>query len=278
VIILFLIFPVMKKRNPLIVITNDDGIDSPGIAALADALYELGDVIIVAPTNQQTASGRSIYGKRDAVFERKEISIGDVIVTGYHCDCSPAQVVGHALNVLFTERKPDLVVSGINYGENLGTNVTHSGTIGAALEAASVGIPSIAVSLETSIENHRKYAETDWSTACFFAKKIAKKVLYVELPFDVDVLKIDVPANATEETEIRFTRVSRQSYFSARVKSPSIDSELKHSEVYISIDRNKLEPDSDAYAILVDKVVSVSPISIDLTSRVSLKELQTLII
>jgi len=268
----------MKKRNPFILVTNDDGIDSPGIAALAAALYELGEVIIVAPTKQQTASARSIYGKLDAAFERKEISYGDVTIQGYHCDCSPAQVVGHALNVLFSERKPDLVISGINYGENLGTNVTHSGTIGAALESASVEIPSIAVSLETSIENHRKYAETDWSAACYFAKKIAKKVLFVELPFDVDVLKIDVPANATEKTEIRFTRVSRQSYFSARVKSPSPESELKQSEVYISIDRNKLEPDSDAYAILVDKAVSVSPISIDLTSRVSLKELQTLII
>ncbi|NOX18143.1 MAG: 5'/3'-nucleotidase SurE [Chlorobi bacterium] len=268
----------MKKKIPLIAITNDDGIDSPGIAALASALNELGEIVVVAPTKQQTASGRSIYGKRDAQFLRKEISADGISFPGYHCDCSPAQVIGHALNVLFIARKPDLVVSGINYGENLGTNVTHSGTVGAALEAASVGIPSIAVSLETSIENHRIYAETDWSAARYFSKIIAKKVLYVELPFDVDVLKIDVPANADEKTEIRFTRVSRQSYFSARVKSPSQKSELKQSEVYISIDRNKLEPDSDAYAILVDKVVSVSPLSVDLTSRVSMKNLEKVLI
>jgi 5'-nucleotidase len=267
----------MKKSKPLIVLTNDDGVESPGLLVLAKTLDELGEVIIVAPTKQQTAAGRSIYGKHEASFTAKEISIIGSNITAYHCDCSPAQLISHAINVIFIDRKPDLVVSGINYGENLGTNVTYSGTIGAALEAACFGIPSIAVSLETLISNHRVYADVDWAAACYFTKIFCKKMLNTQLPFDVDLLKIDVPEDADENTEVRVTRVSRQGYFSAKVDSPTLNSKLGDREVYISIDKDTLEPDSDVYAVLVDRVVSVSPISIDMTARVDINELKNIL-
>jgi 5'-nucleotidase len=196
----------------------------------------------------------------------------------YAVEGTPAQSVQHGVLEL-VPRMPDLVVSGINYGENVGTGVTISGTVGAALEAASLGIPALAISLETPKQYHTSYStEINFSVAAHFARKFAKLILDQKLPFDVDILKVDVPATATVETAWRVTRLSRQRYYSSVKPKREKLSDKGFIDYHRDI-KPGLETDSDIAALVNDQVVSVSPISIDMTSRLDLgkweKELRT---
>jgi 5'-nucleotidase len=189
-------------------------------------------------------------------------------VRAYALESSPAQSVLRAL-VELVPRQPELVISGINYGENMGSGVTISGTVGAALEAASVGVPALAVSLQTPHEFHYHPSDSvDFSVAADFARRMAELVLAGELPPDVDVLKVDVPATATLDTPWRMTRVSRQRYYVPARRPRATAGGSPELNYVVEIDWKTLEPDSDIYALVVDRVVSVSPLSIDLTSRV----------
>jgi 5'-nucleotidase len=171
-------------------------------------------------------------------------------------------------------RWPDLVVSGINFGENLGTGVTVSGTVGAAIEAASFGVPALAVSLETPKEFHYQHSNTvDFAGAAVFTRRFAQLVLAGNLPRDVDILKIDVPRDATPDTPWRLVRASRQRYHVPQPSGRRDLSDQKGIDYIQAIDWDTLEPDSDVHALAVERVVSVSPLSIDLTSRVDLENL-----
>jgi 5'-nucleotidase len=175
-------------------------------------------------------------------------------------------------------RRPDLVISGINYGENLGTSVTVSGTVGAALQAAEMGIPGLAVSLETEKAYHYDHGEdVDWRAAAHFTHRFAEVVLQRQLPFDVDVLKVEVPRGATPRTAWRATRVSRQPYWLAKASGRRELPEARPLDYETGYDPAVLEPDSDIHALLVERVVSVSPLSLDLTSRVGLGTLEELL-
>ncbi len=262
-----------KKQKPHIAITNDDGIDSPGLRAAAEALADLGRLTIIAPTFQQTATGRGLTGNKKSRFEQRSFTIADREVAAYHCPCSPAQVVRHAIFTLFLDDRPDLLVSGINYGENLGSMVTCSGTVGAALEASSHGIFSLAVSKQTDIASHHEYTEQDWRSAACFLNKFARRALQKELPADVDLLKIDVPDSASEQTPWRTTRLSRSMYYSKYLAEPTIESLVSDFETRIQLIEEEVETDSDIYVLAVRKEVSVTPLSLDFTSRVDLQEL-----
>lgn len=253
-----------------ILVTNDDGIESPGLRAAVEAVLPLGRVIVVAPSRQQTSMGRSLSGDKDAYLQPSEFRANGTRVDAYRCDCTPARAVLHAFDVLFRARKPDLVVSGINYGENLGTNSTISGTIGAALQAATLGARGLTVSLQTEIGNHRRHAELEWDVARHFCRKFAALMLEAAMPADVDILNVNVPASATVETPWRVTRLSRQPYFGNRLDNPAPDSRLGDAVCHYGYDAAKLEPDSDILAVR-GGLVSVTPVSVDLTSRVDLK-------
>ena len=258
-----------ERQDALIVLTNDDGVDSPGIVAAARALAPLGRVLVVAPREQQTSSGRSMPPGADGVVHtmHKQIDSDDWEV--YAVGGSPAQAVQRAV-LLLSPQPPDLLVSGINYGENVGNGVTISGTVGAALEAASFGIPALAVSLETDISYHLSYSEeVDFTAAIHFTRLFAEKMLSLSCPHDVDVLKVDVPRNANIKTEWRVTRQSRQNYW-----VPFNLQERAGPQLRKEIDYDTLEPDSDISAISELEIISVTPISIDLTSRVSLRDFE----
>ena len=255
---------------PLILVTNDDGIKSPGLRAAVEAVLPLGEVVVVAPSNQQTCAGRSFRGDDGESLNPVTIKIGESNVKGYHCHCSPAQIILHAFDVLFGGKKPDLLVSGINYGENLGTNVTISGTVGAAIQAASQGVPSLAVSLQTKMEDHCRYPELEWGSTRHFTHLFAKILLEKDMPFDVDMLNINVPISATAATAWKLSRLSRHAYFSSRVRNPTPSSKIGDGECTHGFEAANLEPDSDIHAFLHGQV-SVSPMSIDLTSRVDLE-------
>ena len=254
---------------PLIVLTNDDGINSPGLIAAASALAPLGRVLVVAPREQQTSAGRSMPASQDCAIDRMRKVIEGDNWEVYAVGGSPAQTVQRAVLVL-SDRQPDLLVAGINYGENVGNGVTISGTVGAALEAANFGIPALAVSLETEVGYHLSHSEeVDFTTAMHFTRFFAERLLTVSCPHDVDVLKVDVPGSASIDTEWRVTRQARQNYW-IPVNLINLN-EREDVPVRKEIDYDTLEPDSDIAAISELGVISVTPISMDLTSRVSLK-------
>jgi 5'-nucleotidase len=259
-----------SKQKADILVTNDDGIGSPGLRAAVEAVLPLGNVIVVAPSHQQTSTGRSFHGDKMAFLETVEFSVNGVEVRAYHCECTPARAILHAFDVLFTGKKPDLLVSGINYGENLGTNSTISGTIGAALQAASNGVRGLVMSLQTEIENHHTHVELEWEVARHFCREFTKLMLTTLLPTDVDMLNVNVPSSATINTSWKETRLSRQGYFCNRLADPTPTSRIGDAVCYYAYDTTTLEPDSDILAIC-NGLVSVTPVSMDLTSRVDLK-------
>jgi 5'-nucleotidase len=260
--------------HPLILVTNDDGIGSPGLQAAAQAVRPLGELVVAAPRFQQTSAGRGLPASFTGRIYEETLAIDGERIPAYAVEGSPAQAVQHAILEL-TPRLPDLVVSGINYGENLGSGVTVSGTVGATLEAATFGITGLATSLGVQKKHHLSHSkEVDFDTAAFFTAYFARLILTQELPFDSDLLKLDVPANATPETPWRITRVSRQRYFvpvAARQSPLSMPGPMDYER---ALDLKQLEPDSDIYAFAIDQVVSVSPISFDLTARVELAQLE----
>ena len=177
------------------------------------------------------------------------------------------------MDVLYQERNPDLVVAGINYGENLSIDIGTSGTVGAALEGAVRGMPTLAISKQTDVYSHRNYTKQDWSVSKFFLKLFAERLLSTEMPFDVDALKVDIPGNATEQTPWRLTRLARQTYYSRILSNPSVKSRIRDMKTGIEPSVVQAEPGTDVHAIVVERVVSVTPVSLDATSRVSLEEL-----
>lgn len=262
--------------KPLILLTNDDGFYSRGLKAAAEALIDLGDLIIVAPREQQTGMGRSLPFRYDGALYREDFEVKGQPIPAFSILGSPAQAVLHgALEVC--PRLPDLVVSGINYGENLGTIITLSGTIGAALEGANLGIPALAVSLEMPREYHTKLCpEVDFTAASHFTRFFARIMLKMPRLYDVDILKVDIPGDATPDTPWRITRLSRQRYFHPKPRPRSSLEDRAPMDYEIRFDPANLEPDSDIYAVTIERVVSVTPLSLDLTSRIALDELQSI--
>jgi len=257
-----------------IAISNDDGIESPGLRAAVEAVADLGKITIVASTDQQTATGRGLTGNKQSIFAHVVYRTGDLVLDGYHCPCSPAQVVRHAMHTVFLDAKPDLLISGINYDENIGNMISCSGTVGAALEASSHGVAAIAVSKETDIASHHSFTEQNWEATQYFLNKFTGLVLEKKLLPDVDVLKIDVPQNADRQTGWKITRLSRASYYTKKHDNPSVASRISDFKTQINLDNTDVETDSDIHALAVEKLVSVTPLSLDFTSRVDLQELQ----
>lgn len=261
------------SRLAEILVTNDDGIFSPGLRAAVEAVLDLGEVVVVAPRRQQTSMGRSLQANPEAVLTPVPFKIRGMSVRAYHCECSPAMAVRHGMRVLYNEKKPDLVVSGINYGENLGINISTSGTIGAALEGASHGVPALAVSKQTDIESHREYTEQNWNFAAYFLKHFSKILLSGKVPIDVDVLKIDIPETANERTPWRLTRLARQPYYSSVLSRPSLKSRISDAKTTIDLCPSSLVSGTDIHAFTNQQAVSVTPLSLDLTSRINFEEM-----
>ena len=258
-----------------ILLTNDDGIGSPGLWAAARALSELGFVNVVAPREQYSGAGRSLPIYSDGLIDQQKMQIDGKDWNVYAVGGTPAQAVLHAIFEILPE-KPVLAVAGINYGENLGTGVTISGTVGAALEAATHGIPALAISQETKREYHLSYSpEVDFSTAGHFAAYFGRMLMEKSLPSDVCVLKVDVPCDATPDTPWEITRLSRKIYYQPTPPERDSWDQPGIPSYQVVGDPNQDLPDSDVYTVRVKGVVSVTPLSLDLTSRIDLKELET---
>jgi 5'-nucleotidase len=263
-----------NNDRPLILLTNDDGIRSPALWAAAEALSEIGFVTVAAPREQSSGAGRSMPVTSDGTLVEEQVEIRGKKWKVYAVGGSPAQAVQHGILELMP-RQPDLVVAGINYGENLTTGITVSGTVGAALEGASFGVPALAVSLEVPAEYYLTYSDTiDFRAAKYFTAYFAKILIDMQPLADVDVLKVDIPSDASEATEWRMTRLSRQKYYVPVVSPRAQLEDPANIQFEIELDRNNLELDSDVYALRIDRKVSVTPLSLDTTSRVDFAELE----
>lgn len=256
------------EQRPLILLTNDDGIKSPGLRAAASVCEDLGELLIVAPSQQQSGAGRSMPPSSEGRIFAEDVTINGHTVIGYGIEGTPAQAVQHGMFEI-AQRSVALVVSGINYGENLGEGITVSGTIGAAMEAASFGTPAIAVSRQTDAEHYLSHSEeVDFAVAAHFLRRFVAAALRHGLPPSTDLLKIEIPQHATQDTPYRWTRISRQRYFVPVVPHRRRPTDPGPMGYEVHVDPAQLDPASDVQAVIVDKVVSITPLTMDMTAPV----------
>ncbi len=264
----------MTTEPKNILLTNDDGINSVGIWAAAEALAPLGKVWVVAPRTQATSFGRSNPISSDGIIEEISREVNGVTWQGYAANASPAQCVLFSVEEILPVR-PDLVVSGINYGANTGVDITRSGTIGAALEAANYGIPALAVSLETAAENTFLHNfETDFSVAAYFTALFARSLLETKFPPDVQSLKVEVPTDATPATPWHVTRLAPMSLYLPVLSPRKTWQEKSRMQWRLQPDFSIFPEGTDSHTVFVNHEVAVTPLSLDMTSRVPLAELE----
>jgi len=255
------------RMKSYFLITNDDGIQSPGLLALSEAVSDLGELLIVAPSFQQTGMGRSFpQDESIGIIEEKILMVNDDSTKSYGVYGSPAQAVAYGILEL-SHRKPDLCLCGINYGENLGLSLTCSGTLGAAFEAHSQGIKALAFSIPTSLskQHSESFEEIDWAPIKKVIRRILIKILKEGFPENADILNINFPELIDDSTLIKFTRQSHQNY-SEFLIPPERDFkkgyELKTEK---RINPNDTPINSDIYAMKYEKAVSITPLKWDLS-------------
>jgi 5'-nucleotidase len=249
------------STRPRILVTNDDGIESRGLLALKRALDPVGEVTVVAPDTNQSAVGHQKTLMRPLRVRERTLADGS---SGYSIDGSPTDCVSLAFLGFFDERF-DLVASGINYGANLGDDITYSGTVSAAMEAVINNCPAFAISQE--------YVEDiDFSLAGIAAAIVARNILEHGLKRG-ELLSVNVPGVPVEECEgIEITRVGRRIYqdeLIARVDPRGIPYYWLGGPPPSGISI----PGTDFHAV-VNRRVSVTPIHLDLTGRRLLRQLQ----
>jgi len=240
-----------KSKEKLILVTNDDGVHSPGLMALARGMREISRAIVVAPDRERSAVSHALTMHRPLRVEKMREDV--YAVNGTPTDCV-ALGIGKLL-----PRKPDLIISGINKGANLGDDITYSGTVSAAIEGTIFGISSLAVSLMLDGTPTAHY-----ETARQYALEAAGFVLEKSLPYDT-LLNINIPNVPVGDIKgVKFTRQSKRIYNGAvhEIKSPS-------GEIYYWIGGGKPfwehGPDTDINAVM-EGYVSVTPIHLDFTN------------
>jgi 5'-nucleotidase len=244
--------------SPLILVSNDDGIHSAGLAALADVLAPIGEVTIVAPDREQSASSH-------ALTLHRPLRIASLGGDRYTVDGTPTDCVNLAVHAILKDRRPALLVSGINHGANLGDDVTYSGTVSAAMEATLLGIPSIAMSLIGR-------EEFDFGVAATFAARLARWVLAHPLPADT-LLNVNVPQefDGPAPRGVALTRMGRRRYGDAIVEN--VD---PRGRKYYWIAGDEVpfvaEEGTDFHAVR-QGLISITPIHLDLTNYRSLDSL-----
>lgn len=241
---------------PHILITNDDGIAAPGLRALANALADFATVSVVAPAHERSAAAQSLTLRQPIYYDQ-------VAEREWAVDGTPADAMILAFNKLLDSR-PDLVISGINRGGNMGENIYYSGTVGGAMEAAVNGIPAFAISMAF----RGKDADFNYPLAGKFARRLAPLILKEGLPKGV-LLNVNVPLPWSGE--VRFTRQS--SKITRNLLKPGEDPRgRKYYWLHEQELKAGMDPDTD-HAAIFDRAVSITPLVIDHTHAPSLNHL-----
>ncbi|GGS38706.1 5'/3'-nucleotidase SurE [Deinococcus knuensis] len=251
----------MTTPRPRILVANDDGIFSPGIKALAQAMSTFADVIVSAPDVEQSAVGHGITIRRPLRFKHTA-SAGFGDIPAYRVDGTPADCVVLGLHLT---GKPDLVVSGINLGPNLGDDLTHSGTVAAAIEGMSFGVPAIAFSQRAT-----PAGEYDFAPGAAYAARLAQTVLARGLP-PRTLLNVNFPAHTP--TGVRVTRVGEHRWEDRLITRQDPEGREYHWVSGTSTAPDAHDPDTD-YGAVEAGLISVTPVRIDLTARDLMTDLE----
>ncbi len=251
------------KEKPLILVTNDDGINAPGIRALIDVMVKIGDVVVVAPESPQSGMGHAIT--INSTLQSHLIKNHQGPQKEYSCSGTPADCVKLGINELM-DRKPDICVSGINHGSNSSINVIYSGTMSAAIEASIEGVPAIGFSLLDYRWN------ANFNNIKNFVRKITLEAIKKGLPKGV-VLNVNFPK--LKEKEIKGIKVCRQANtywieeFDKRI-NPNGQKYYWLTGKFINEDNGK---DTDEYAL--DKgYISIVPTQFDFTAYKAINEIK----
>jgi 5'-nucleotidase len=243
---------------PLILVTNDDGYRSEGIHALADALKPLGDVTIVAPMDEASAIGHALTLRRPLRLE----SIRDGV---YAVDGTPTDCVNMAVTHVF-KRLPDMVVSGINKGWNLGDDVTYSGTVAGALEAALLGVPGLAISLAAM-----RSGQYDFSHSAAAAATLAAAMFKRPLPLWT-FLNVNLPTG--EPKGFRVTVQAKRNHVTQITERHDPKGRAYY---WIEEGQDEWAPhDRSDYQAVRDGYASVTPLHPDLTAHQALSAVEEL--
>lgn len=246
----------------MIVLCNDDGFNADGIRSIYKELVKLSEVVIVAPETEQSAMGHAIT-LTQPIKVRKLIENGEFI--GYAVNGTPADCVKLATTALF-EQPPEMVISGVNQGGNLGTCAIYSGTVSAATEASIEGIPAIAVSLNS-------FDNSDFGFAAEFGAKLAKIVLEKGLPDGVS-LNVNIPA--VPHSEIKGVSITRQGKSRVIETFDKRVDPRKNTYYWYTGEMHIDEVDEEADCFQVSKnYISITPIHFDLTSYKAIDELKS---
>ena len=251
-------------KRPLILVTNDDGINAPGIRTLISVIKDIGDVIVVAPDSPQSGMGHAIT--INSTLHSSRITPKNSEIIEYSCSGTPADCVKLAINELMP-RKPDLCLSGINHGSNSSINVIYSGTMSAAIEAGIEGVPAIGFSLLDYSWN------ADFSQSKDLIRKITLNSLNNGIPNGV-VLNVNIPA--VKKSEIKGIKICRQARaywveeFDKRTNPMGLDYYWLTGK-FVNEDKGE---DTDEWA-LSQGYISIVPTKFDLTAHHAIQRLNS---
>ncbi len=235
-------------ERPRILVSNDDGHQSEGIRVLATVMEDLGEVWVVAPEVEQSASSR-------AISIHRPLRLREVRPRWYAVDGTPTDCAWLGIHHVLKSRRPRIMVSGINHGPNLADDVTYSGTLAAAMEASIIGVPAIAFSLAG-------WGTHDFGPTSRFARALVAAALSRDLPPGL-LLNVNVPPGVEPDGYV-VTRLGKHSY-----GSEVIEKKDPRGRPYFWIGGNEYQhediPGSDCNVVLRDGRVSVTPLSLDLT-------------
>ena len=253
----------MNSKKPLILVTNDDGINAPGIRFLIEIMNDFGDVVVVAPDSPQSGMGHAITINSTLYCEPIVINKNEP-QSEYSCSGTPVDCVKIAVNEIL-KRKPDLCVSGINHGSNSSINVIYSGTMSAAFEAGTHGIPAIGFSLlDYSLD-------ADFSHSKEFIKRIVSECLKNGMPEGV-VLNVNIPK--ISNSKLKGIKICRQANGVWEEKFDKRTNPLGRDYYWLSgkfVNNDKGE-DTDEWA-LENEYVSITPTQYDLTAHHAIKNI-----
>jgi len=230
---------------PRILVTNDDGVFSEGIKLLASSLAEIAQVIVVAPDREQSATGHSLTLHRPLRMQQIESNV-------YSVDGTPTDCVNLGILWLLKDDPPDLVISGVNFGPNMGDDVTYSGTVSATFEGTLLGIPSVAFSQE--IGEHFSFEK-----AALFAKRFVEVLLSESLPPDL-LLNVNIPSG--EIRGVRFTRLGKRRYQQVVVEKTD---PRGRNYFWIAGTPEWQEEEGTDHSAVSAGLVSITPLHLDLT-------------